>query len=139
MVTKHYHFEEPFAFKRLFWWGVNALVDHRPSPVTLRGGFLPIDEHTDQSKVWNDLALPDVVSTIQHSQFFKFIRGFRFRLAAFYVEFTCDGATPNALSNIVAIVKDAQRAVGTNKSQQTGTSGIATRSASKAIARAGRV
>jgi hypothetical protein len=129
--TKHYHFDQPFSFKRLFWWGANALITETPSiPLVpmhvFRGGFLPIDEHTDQAKVWEDLEFPDVVTTGAFAQFFKFLKGFRFRLAAFYLEFVCDGTSPNALNNITAVVKDAQTLVGSNKSGKLGTTPLAT-------------
>ena len=123
LQTKHYGFDTPNTFKRLFWWGVNAII--QSGAPGLRAGFFPIDEHSDHSNDtnWDNLEVPNPPATGAHTQMFKFIKSFRFRLASFYVELDCDGAFPQTINNITAVLKSSQTIVGNNaKSVSTGSS-----------------
>lgn len=96
--------------------------------IGVKAGFLGVDEDTNNLLIWENLYAPDVVSSTKHTQMLKFIKAFRFRLAAFYIEITCDGGTPQSINNIVAVMRTGQTVVGPNTSFKGETTPMSERS-----------
>lgn len=127
--TKVFNFDAPYAYKRLFWWGIEALtnmaVTGRASPVSAT--YIPtwgeVATHT-----WGEMALgswgapftsmPDVVTGpidenpgVINRRMYKFLKGLRFREISFTVELASDGTSTNGpprLLSIVPILKSAE-------------------------------
>lgn len=122
LVTKIFDYGVPYAFKRLFWWGVDATTN-----LTLRGSAHPIvasftptwgdvDDYTwgDLSdNTWGSLLAtpPDVISPDsdpgygnQYRRFYKWLKGLRFRQIYFTVVMWADGSSNNGPVRLASIV-----------------------------------
>jgi hypothetical protein len=111
MRTKEFTFDIPLLWKRLMWWGVNALTG-----TTISAEARP-NRGLDDNDLWEDVALYDwddldgtwenmlgelIVSDVQTgvtgyagSKFYKFLKSLRFRSISFKVTIENDGTTPD--------------------------------------------
>jgi hypothetical protein len=130
--TKVYSFDAPYVYKRLFWWGIEALTN-----LPLTGSAQPVSESytPDWSEVlaytWGDILLntwgsmfsgiPDVVTGPIDAQqgnvyrrMYKFLKGLRFREISFRVDMVSDGSSTNGpprLLSVVPVLKAAETVV----------------------------
>lgn len=109
LITKAYDYGPSYAFKRLFWWGVDLLakssVTFRVSPVVysvpVTWGQL-IGVPFSQLKTWGrplDLSIDvsdsaNIGNALGNRTFIKLLKSLRFRQVQFILESTQDG-TPN--------------------------------------------
>lgn len=129
VVTKNYNFQTSSVYKRLFWWGVDAIFRGE-----IRGKITPIS--FSQQVYWYQMAVatwgdlfyytwtqPFVVDlgveTIRTTsggqpirKFVKFLKSLRFRQANFRVQFFTDGSfltAPVRLFSIMTYVRNHER------------------------------
>lgn len=117
VLTKNISLELPYKFKRLFWWGVDAVTNKQvigtASPVML--GF---QSSWDDLKYvpWNQLgtwdsplAVPYSATTIVPTsgstlrRFYKFMKGMRFRQINFQVQLQSDGTLNDGPAKLYTI------------------------------------
>lgn len=120
LKTKNFDMGLPFKFKRMFWWGADAVTNKQ-----IIGVVTPIV--IGSQTAWQDLAMitwnqtatwqtpksnTAVTTTIGASgtgtlrRFFKFLKGVRYRQITFEVTMTSDGTTndgPARLYTLVAV------------------------------------
>jgi hypothetical protein len=124
-TTKVFDFGVPYAFKRLFWWGVDAVTNDAvgglASPIIVN--FVPTwgDVATNPwsfylTKTWGSLVTvpPDVVSPpvdansgATFRRIYKFLKGLRFRQISFTVTMVTDATSSNGpvrLNGIIPMV-----------------------------------
>lgn len=125
VTTKDFDMADPVRFKRLFWWGCDALtgndIQGDVQPITLQ--FQPtwndLDSLTlDDLNTWGlPLSEPSITETLipgdgnfMISKAFKFLKSMRFRKINFSVKTTTDGTSlePAKLFSILAVVKTKQ-------------------------------
>lgn len=106
VLTKNYTLELPYKFKRLYWWGIDAVTNKDVTgivtPVVLgfqaSWGDLLGNTWNDLGTWDNPLAAPYAISTVVATngstlrRFFKFQKGMRFRQINFQVKLTSDGS-----------------------------------------------
>lgn len=106
ITTKNYTMELPYKFKRMYWWGIDAVTNKAvtgiATPVVL--GFQAswgdlLGTTWANLGTWdNPLAAPYSVTTIVATsgstlrRFFKFAKGMRFRQINFQVQLQSDGS-----------------------------------------------
>lgn len=105
--TKHYDLSDSFHFKRLHWWGVDALVTNTVTGTvrTIVATFLPSWGDWEAQYTWGELDTWGTlsnetvtqtminVSGLSHLRsFYRFLKSVRFRQANFYVESSTDGS-----------------------------------------------
>jgi hypothetical protein len=127
--TKNYNYQSSSTYKRLFWWGVDAVfrgqVTATVTPITFNVAvkwseiatftWASVDENT-----WNQPAFPGAdVQTIRDTQgnsalrkFVKFLKALRFRQVHYRLEFETDGSLSSApvqLFSLMTYVRAHQR------------------------------
>lgn len=128
ITTKHYNFEVPYSFKRMFWWGIDLLakakVDVNVLPVTYQR---PVKWSQVATYTWADLAnatwgrpldIPinvtdhaDIGNYTDQRMFVKFLKSLRFRQISFNVKSTLDGSNntgPLRIFSLTAFVSNKQ-------------------------------
>lgn len=125
VTTKDYDMADPVRYKRLFWWGCDALTGNDITadvqPITL--AFQPTWDQLS-SNTWDDLnswdsllseSIPTQTIIIGDGNFitskaFKFLKSMRFRKINFSVMFITNGTSlePTKLFSILAVVKTKQ-------------------------------
>lgn len=125
ITTKDYDMADPVRYKRLFWWGCDALTGNDITadvqPISL--AFQPTWDDLG-SNTWNDLNIwnallsePSVTQTVIPGdgnfligKAFKFLKSLRFRKVNFSVLMLSDGTSLEAakLFSILGIVKTKQ-------------------------------
>ncbi len=119
--TKNYNYQTSSAYKRLFWWGIDAIFNG-----TVTATAVPIT--WNQSVVWNQMnmytwaqVLPfdwnqpanpgSDVQTVRTTtgvgsirKFVKFLKALRFRQIHYLLEFETDGSTASAPVRLFALM-----------------------------------
>jgi hypothetical protein len=114
--TKVYDMDSPGIFKRIFWWGVNAVVSTGKN-TGIKLGFAAYNEvGAIRPTVWEEYLVPDAEDS-DLNKLMKVRRSFRFRMASFFVEFTTDGSQSSSLNTIVLAIKSAAVVPGKTTSQ----------------------
>lgn len=111
VLTRAYDFEQPGAFKRMWWWGANVATGRDVTgyaiPFILSEGWITYDQMEEYT--YDDLDLgtydypiapsPEIEtlqpypSSVPGQVFVKMYRGIRFRQCAYEVELSTDGST----------------------------------------------
>lgn len=126
MTTKTYNFQTPYAYKRLFWWGIeavsNLLVTAAASPISVT--YSPTwgdvkgpvgNRHKWGSylnNTWGNLlsSIPDVVTTVDsptgttNRRMYKFLKSLRFRQISFKISMVSDGTSSNGPQRLISVI-----------------------------------
>ena len=111
--TKNYNYQASAVYKRLFWWGVDAIfrgqVTAKATPVTFSQAITWVILGTYKWNeinlfTWDQPAVPSIaVQTIRSTpgnsairKFVKFLKSLRFRQINYRLEFQTDGSTTTA-------------------------------------------
>jgi len=123
--TKTYNFETPYSYKRLFWWGIEAITNMNltgaAQPVSVN--FVPTwgEVRDIPPGTWGSLTdnywgrlysqVPDVVTgpinAFQGSnvrRMYKFLKGLRFRSISFQITMDSDGTAVNGPQRLLSII-----------------------------------
>lgn len=130
--TKIFHFDSPSKYKRLFWWGIDAIyrkvATGRVIPVTYGsavtwGELLNYTWNQLLSGTWRqpfvkgsslETIRPELGLSAQR-KFSKFRKGIRFRQAQFEVEFETDGSMDSAPVRLFSIHTEVNQAQTVSK------------------------
>ena len=127
--TKNYNYQSSSTYKRLFWWGVDAIFRGRVTatvtPITFNTSvtWAEMIQYTWTSVAandWNQAAYPGAdVQTVRETtggasirKFVKFLKALRFRQVHYRLEFDTDGSTlsaPVRLFSLMTYVRAHQR------------------------------
>jgi len=123
--TKTYNFETPYAYKRLFWWGIEAITNlgltGAAQPVSVNfvptwgevKDILPGTWGSFLDNVWGRMysQVPDVVtgpinasSGANQRRMYKFLKGLRFRSISFQITMDSDGTATNGPQRLISII-----------------------------------
>lgn len=123
--TKTYHFDTPYAYKRLFWWGVEALtnmsITGAAQPISVN--FIPTWGEMKNTppgtwgsfldNTWGNLysVRPDVITGpidanagANVRRMYKFLKGLRFRSISFAITMESDGTSTNGPQRLISII-----------------------------------
>lgn len=119
ILTKRFDFGDPFHFKRLNWWGVDAMTknDITGSVTTVVALFVPTwGDINAEGTLWSEMTTwgasssstlstttIDVTATNILRSFFRFAKSVRFRQAHFTIMTTFDGSTLTGPARIFGI------------------------------------
>ncbi len=127
--TKNFNYQSSSSYKRLFWWGADAIFRGRVTatvtPITFNTSvtwaqMLAYTWQTVSGNDWSQPALPGAdVQTIRDTasgtavrKFVKFLKALRFRQVNFRLEFATDGSVSSApvrLFSLMTYVRAHQR------------------------------
>jgi hypothetical protein len=127
--TKNYNYQSSSTYKRLFWWGVDAIfrgqVTATVTPITFNTSvtWAEMIQYTWASvgaNDWNQAAYPGAdVQTVRNTsggaalrKFVKFLKALRFRQVHYRLEFETDGSSTSApvrLFSLMTYVRAHQR------------------------------
>jgi hypothetical protein len=127
--TKNYNYQSSSTYKRLFWWGVDAIFRGRVTatvtPITFNTSvtWAEMIQYTWASvgaNDWNQAAYPGAdVQTVRDTtggaalrKFVKFLKALRFRQVHYRLEFETDGSSTSApvrLFSLMTYVRAHQR------------------------------
>ena len=119
--TKNYNYQTSSAYKRLFWWGVDAIfkgqVTATATPITFNQAVLwnQVSSYTWNQIVnydWDQPGSPSSdVQTVRNSggvgairKFVKFLKSLRFRQIHYTLEFETDGSIETAPVRLFALM-----------------------------------
>ena len=119
--TKNYNYQTSSAYKRLFWWGIDAIfngtVTATAVPITWNQSVFWNNMHSYtwaqvSSFDWNQPANPGSdVQTVRTTtgvgsirKFVKFLKALRFRQIHYLLEFQTDGSTESAPVRLFALM-----------------------------------
>ena len=132
VATKIFNYDSSSIYKRLYWWGVDAIYRQQ-----VRGVVVPITYGGQVTwgelltKTWGELLMgtwaqptskglsvetirPDVGASAQR-KFTKFLKQLRFRQVQFRVEFLTDGSSSTAPVRLFSIHTEVTAAQGVSK------------------------
>jgi hypothetical protein len=127
--TKNYNYQSSSTYKRLFWWGVDAIfrgeVTATVTPITFNVSVTWDNVSTStwaslSSNTWEQPAFPGAdVQTVRDTpgassirKFVKFLKALRFRQVHYRLEFETDGSilsAPVRLFSLMTYVRAHQR------------------------------
>jgi hypothetical protein len=127
--TKNYNYQSSSTYKRLFWWGVDAIfrgeVTATVTPITFNVSVTWDNVSTStwaslSSNTWEQPAFPGAdVQTVRNTpgassirKFVKFLKALRFRQVHYRLEFETDGSilsAPVRLFSLMTYVRAHQR------------------------------
>jgi hypothetical protein len=127
--TKNYNYQSSSTYKRLFWWGVDAIFRGRVTatvtPITFNasvtwGDMLQYTWASVADNDWNQAAYPGAdVQTVRDTtggaalrKFVKFLKALRFRQVHYRLEFETNGSSTSApvrLFSLMTYVRAHQR------------------------------
>lgn len=119
--TKNYNYQTSSAYKKLFWWGIDAMfsgtVTATAVPITYNqvvrwSQMLPYTWATAASYTWDQPATPGAdVQTVRETygagairKFIKFLKALRFRQIHYKLQFNTDGSINTAPVRLYALM-----------------------------------